>query len=280
MNYELKTPPTDMMLKKTTLLATLMLLPMVAVAQQTDNRPALKLNAKDLSVKGGVDVASSYLWRGKQLAELSLQPLGAIRWKGLQLSAGANLPLHKLEQKEIRMNLSYTLFGVNVGLTDYWHSGVDERDRFFYYKNEEGPHKLEANLGYTHKWFSLQAYMIFYGDDFKPSIKEKQRAYSTYIEAAVPFSIGSVDLDAQLGFTPFKSAGYYTMSMPDDPKEIRPIIQAEYFYAGGFAMVKAALRATKDLSPTEKFHVPVYVELHADPYLKTAHVLCGAGVRF
>lgn len=269
-----------MKLNKRALLAALMLLPTMAMAQQTDDRPTLKVNVTGLSVKGGVDMASSYLWRGKHLADLSLQPYGTIAWKGLQLGAGANLPLHKDEQKEIRLNISYTRYGVNVGLTDYWHSGIDERDRFFYYKNEEGPHKLEANVGYTCKWFSVQAYMFFYGDDFKPSIKEQKRANSTYIEAGVPFSVGGVDLDASIGFTPFKSAGHYTLKLPEDPNEIRPIIQADYFYAGGFAVVKASLRASKDLSPSEKFHVPVFVELHTNPYLKTAHMMCGAGIRF
>jgi hypothetical protein len=269
-----------MTIRKGMLFAVLLLFSTAAMAQRTDQRPALRLNVEGLNVKGGVHLASSYLWRGTQLADISLQPYGTIEWKGLKLGASSNLPIHEDVQKEIRMKISYTLFGVNIGLTDYWHSNIDERDRFFYYKNEDGPHKLEANLGYSNKWFSLQAYMFFYGDDFKPTIKEKQRAYSTFIEAAVPFSIGGVDLNATIGISPTKSAGYYTVKLSDDPKEIRPIIQAEYFYSGSFAVVEAALRATKNFSTSDRFSIPAYVELHTNPYLKTAHMMCGVGLEF
>ena len=247
-------------------------------------RPALTLNPKSLKVSGGIDLVSAHLWRGTKLAEQSLMPHGEVSWRGLSLSAGATLPLHKDETKEIRLRLGYSLYGFNVGLTDYWHSGIDERDRFFVKENGDGPNKLEANIGYTCKWFSLQAYTFFFGNDFLPFINipgnRQKRAYSTYVELNVPFRVGGVDLDASMGITPFKSAGHYTITVEQDGNQLKPIVQGDYFYAGGFSCIKAALRGTKTIQITQGVRLPVFVELHTNPYMQTVDMMCGLGVRF
>ncbi len=242
---------------------------------------ATAATADSVSVTAGAGVVSSYMWRGTEQAGLSLQANASVEWKGAALSFTANNPMHKGETKEIVLRLEYRRWGANIGLIDYWHSGIDKKDRFFKYGKDDGPHKLELNAGYTHRWFSVQAYLCFFGNDFRPSLTEPQRAYSTYIELCVPWQFRhGLKVEGMLGICPWKSAGQYYGELVEENGKARPVITAEYLYAGGFSAVKAAVRVTKDISLPAGLQLPVFAELHANPYMQTANVSCGAAVRF
>ena len=222
----------------------------------------------------GADLLSRYMWRGQHLGDVSIQPQLSVGWKGLKINAEGNIGFESKDTRELDVTLEYSKFGFNIGVTDYWTSGVDENNRYFYYP-KHGPHQLEGNLGYSCKYFSLQAYSIFWGNDFKIS---GEQAYSTYIELGVPFKLGGVDWEVKAGMTPFKSAGYTETTEQTLPSGVkRDVTKCYYFYAEGAACVMASIRATKNLDLTFA-ELPVFAELHANPYLQTADLLFGVTI--
>ncbi|MBQ8712808.1 MAG: hypothetical protein IJ551_08355 [Prevotella sp.] len=219
------------------------------------------------------DVVSHYMWRGRDMGGISIQPEVSVKWKGLGLAAEGSVGFDTNDTKELDVTLSYERYGFNVGVKDYWTSGEDENDLYFNYQ-KRGAHQLEANIGYGCKYGSLQAYTFFWGNDFKIN---GQQAYSTYLELSVPFKLGGADWTLAVGGTLFESAGYKESEV--EHTETGDIIHNKYnfFYAEGPACVMASLRATKTLD-LNFVHLPVYVEFHANPYLQTAHLLFGLSI--
>lgn len=223
---------------------------------------------KEIEAYFDTDIVSHYLWRGQDISGPAVQPEAYVSYKGLTLKMEGSAALRRDEISEIDLLLGYEYEGFNIGVTDYWTTGIDEYDRYFHY-NSHGPHQLEANIGYSWKYGSLQAYTIFAGNDYKVS---GSRAFSTFIEYSVPFTLADVDWTASVGITPFESSGMAvpeTNSLTGDTQ-----VKGVYFYAESFACNMVALRATKTLQ-FGSFHLPLYAEFHANPYLSTAHFLFG-----
>jgi hypothetical protein len=223
------------------------------------------------------DFVSRYMWRGADQAGPSFQPALNLAWKGLSLNVAGSTPLEKDGGiQDIDITLGYSLFGVNIGVIDYWTADVDSRNRYFYFGGEmECPHQLEANLGYTCKYGSLQAYTMFYGNDYKI---DGSRAYSTYIELSVPFRLGGLDWDVRAGITPMESAGTtYEEKVVTASGKMKTYTRGDWFYGESFTCNMASVRATKNLV-FKYFKVPVYVELHTNPYLQRANLVLGVSI--
>jgi len=223
------------------------------------------------------DLVSRYMWRGVDQAGVSFQPALNLSWQGLSLNVAGSTPLEKDGGvQDIDITLGYSLFGVNIGVIDYWTANVDPRNRYFYYGGEmECPHQLEANIGYTCKYGSLQAYTMFYGNDYKI---DGSRAYSTYIELSVPFRLGGLDWDVRAGVTPMESAGTtYTEQVVTETGRTKTVTRGDWFYGESFTCNMASVRATKNLE-FKHFKVPVYVELHTNPYLQRANLVLGISI--
>lgn len=271
-------------MKKMILLAlmAIALLPTTILAQETTNYN--DLNANDLEIElvpdndfkayVQADLVSHYMWRGADMGGISIQPELGISWKGLSLSAFGNAGFDKDDVKEIDITLGYKLAGFNIGVTDYWSSGIDPEDRYFFYKEKETPHQLEANIGYTCKYFGLQAYTVFWGNDYKIN---GDRAYSTFIELSVPFRAGGLDWDARVGITPMESAGYTSTLTVSSIYGDMSVLEPHYFYGEGFTCNMASIRATKNLQ-YKSLRLPVFAEIHTNPYLQKAHFLVGISV--
>lgn len=217
-----------------------------------------------------VDFVSHYMWRGQDKGNVSLQPEAYVSWQGLTLKLEGSIGLDSSDGQDLDVTLGFERFGFNIGVIDCWESGLDPNDRYFYYQ-KKGAHRLEANIGYSWKYGSLQAYTIFWGNDYRTS---GERAYSTYVELSVPFKLGGVDWKLSVGGTPFESAGNTELV------EVEGIFDGEiygrnhYYYAEGPACVMASLRATKTIN-LGFAHIPVFAELHTNPYLQKATFLCG-----
>lgn len=243
----------------------------VAMAAMATGMPVNAQN-DDNKVESYVDVdfASHYMWRGQDKGGVSIQPEAYISWEGLTLKLEGSAGFESKDAKELDVTLGYECFGFNVGVIDRWSTGLDANDRYFYY-GERGGHRLEANIGYSWKYGSLQAYTIFWGNDFRIS---GEKAYSTYVELSVPFKLGGVDWKVAVGGTPFESAGRI------DILENQGILGNEthgilnYYYADGPACVMASIRATKTID-LGIVHIPVFAELHTNPYMQKATFLCG-----
>ena len=256
------------------------LLPTTTLAQEEQEAPEVEwvvevVKEKEVNAFVQASLVSRYLWRGTDLGGISIQPEAGISWKGLSLSAFGNAGFDKNDAQEFDLTLGYEYKGFKIGVTDYWFTGVDPEDRYFFYNEKETAHQLEANLGYTCKYFSLQAYTMFWGNDYKIN---GDRAYSTYVELSIPFHVGGLDWDARVGITPMESAGYTTTRTAQTILgDNLTIEEPHYFYGEGFTCNMASIRATKNLQ-YKSLRLPIFVEIHTNPYLQKANFLVGISV--
>ena len=220
------------------------------------------------------DIVSHYMWRGQDRGGFTVLPAMSASWQGISLGVVGSTGFSSDDEKEIDVTLGFERWGFNIGVTDYWETGVDEKNRYIFFKEDECAHQLEGNIGYSCKYFSLQAYTLFWGRDNKWN---GERAYSTYIELGVPFSLGGVDWNLRGGFTPFESAGTRTPRQ-EDGYYYSGKYDYDFYYAEGFACIEAALRATKTLDIGFS-KMPVFAELNVNPYLQTAQFVFGVTIQ-
>ena len=198
----------------------------------------------------GGDVVSSYIWRGQDLGDVSLQPTLGIGYKGLSLTAWGSVGLSDpSDTKEFDLTLGYTIGGLNIGITDYWfNSGLDPENRYFKYDAHVTNHVFEANVGYDFGFANLQWFTNFAGND--GINKDGKRAYSSYVELSVP----TVDWTAMAGAVPFST---------------------DFYGADGFAVTNLALKATKEIKVSESFSIPVFGQVIANPNSQKAYLVIG-----
>ena len=202
------------------------------------------------------DIVSSYIWRGQDLGDVSLQPTLGIGYKGLSLTAWGSVGLTNSDDtKEFDLTLAYTTGGFNIGITDYWfNAGLDPDNRYFMYNAHSTNHVFEANIGYDFGFASLQWYTNFAGND---GVNESgKRAYSSYVEASVPFKLATVDWTATLGVIPYATTFYNE-------------------WTSGFSVTNLALKATKDIKITDSFSIPIFGQVVANPRTQKAYLVLG-----
>ncbi len=155
------------------------------------------------------DIVSSYIWRGQDLGSAAVQPTLGVGYKGLSLTAWGSYGLvNTADTKEFDLTLAYTTGGFNIGITDYWFSaGLDPDARYFKYDAHGTNHVFEANIGYDFGPLSLQWFTNFAGNDGLN--KDGKRAYSSYVEVAVPFRLATVDWTATAGVVPWATTSYH-----------------------------------------------------------------------
>ena len=237
---------------------------------------SMTLSAQE-SIKTSIraDVVSRYIWRGKDKAGFSIQPKVEAIWRGLSLKACGSAGLEKGDYQELNLGLRYKLGCFNIGVTDYWQTGIDQDNRYLYYDAHQGAHLFEANIGFDCKFFSLQAYTMLGGNDFK---LDGERAYSTYIEFGVPFKLGGLAWETTVGVTPMESAGRWELqSRVTREFGVRDVNIRVWDYANSFACCNASLRCTKDLD-LGAVRMPVFAELIANPYLKKTSIIFGFSI--
>lgn len=204
------------------------------------------------------DVVSSYIWRGQDLGSAAVQPTFGVGYKGLSLTAWGSYGLsNKDDVKEFDLTLAYSTGGFNIGITDYWFSaGLDPDARYFKYDAHGTNHVFEANIGYDFGVASLQWFTNFAGND--GTNNDGKRAYSSYVEASVPFKLATVDWTATAGAVPFATTSYGT---------------------SGFAVTNLTLRATKDIRVTDSFSIPIFGQLTGNPCSQKAYLVLGFTLR-
>ena len=200
------------------------------------------------------DIVSSYIWRGQDLGSTAIQPTLGVGYKGLSLTAWGSVGIaDPSDTKEFDLTASYTVGGLNIGITDYWfNTGLDPRNRYFKYDAHGTNHVFEANLGYDFGFASLQWFTNFAGNDGVN--KDGKRAYSSYAEVVVPFKLASVDWTATAGAVPFATDFYGTT---------------------GFAVTNLALMATKDIKVTDSFSIPIFAQVAANPCTQKSYLVLG-----
>lgn len=200
------------------------------------------------------DFVNEYIWRGQELGDVAVQPTFGVHFKGLSLTAWGSYGLtNKDDVKEFDLTLGYAIGGFNFGITDYWFSeGLDPDARYFKYDAHGTNHVFEANIGYDFGVASLQWFTNFAGND--GTNKDGKRAYSSYVEASVPFKLATVDWTATAGAVPYATTTYGTT---------------------GFAVTNLTLRATKDIKVSKSFSIPIFGQLTANPCAQKAYLVLG-----
>ena len=237
-------------MKKIVLLAMGLVMSMTAMAQDE-----IESESKIETTISG-DIVSSYIWRGQDLGNVSLQPTLGIGYKGLSLTAWGSVGLTNSDDtKEFDLTLAYTTGGFNIGITDYWfNAGLDPDNRYFMYNAHSTNHVFEANIGYDFGFASLQWYTNFAGND--GTNKSGKRAYSSYFEVNVPFKLATVDWTATAGAVPYATTFYNG-------------------WTSGFSVTNLALKATKDIKITDSFSIPIFGQVVANPRTQKAYLVLG-----
>ena len=200
------------------------------------------------------DFVSSYIWRGQDLGSVAVQPTLGLGYKGLSLTAWGSYGLTNPDDvKEFDLTLAYSTGGLNIGITDYWFSaGLDPDARYFKYDAHGTNHVFEATVGYDFGPVALAWYTNFAGNDGVN--KDGKRAYSSYVEANLPFRIVGVDWTATAGAVPYATTSYGTT---------------------GFAVTNLSLRATKDIKVTDSFSIPIFGQVTGNPCSQKAYLVLG-----
>ncbi|MBQ7552775.1 MAG: hypothetical protein IJT46_00260 [Bacteroidaceae bacterium] len=219
---------------------------------------AMKAQDNVLSVEISADFVSQYIWRGLDAGNASLQPTLGISYKGLSVSAWGSIGLvDSSDTNELDLTVSYSAGGFNVGITDYWFNvGADPESHYFKYSTHSTNHLFEANVGYDFGLASIQWYSNFAGNDGLNN--SGKRAYSSYVELAVPFSLGDIQWNAMIGAVPYAT---------------------DFYGTDGFAVTNLSLLAVKEITVSDKFGIPVFAGINANPYDKRAYLVFGLTLR-
>lgn len=232
----------------------------------------------------GLDLVSHYMWRGTDMGGISVLPYGKLGWHDFSAQLWGSTGFDNDDAKRLNITLGYKYKMFNIGVTDYWTSGMDYSGRSLYFEWDpvKNGHQLEANIGVDFGFLSLQAYTMVWGNDFKYKTQvdtqyrlDGERAFSTYIEARFPFYAAGLDWDICAGITPFESA--YGVAEGGSIAGLT-IMERQHFYADKTALIMASIRATKRLEFGD-IKVPLFAELHTNPYMKKANLLVGVSVQ-
>lgn len=190
----------------------------------------------------GADLVSSYVWRGAHQTSVAVQPSMGLTVGGFSVTAWGSVPFSGTA-KEVDFTVGYEIAGFSVAITDYWWAG-EGAYKYFEYSAHQTEHHFEASLSYslpTEKFpLSLSWNTMFAGEDYYKV--DGERAYSTFISAAYPFSIKEIDLEAEVGITPW-----------------------EGMYADDFSIVSIGLKAAKEIRITDEFFFPAFAQIIANP---------------
>lgn len=193
------------------------------------------------------DFVSQYVWRGLKCGGVSVQPSLGIEYKGLSLSAWGSIGFNPTDTKELDLTLGYANYNFCVGITDYWF----DTQSYFKYKANTTSHVFEAFVGYDFKYVSLTWYTNFAGNDGLNS--KGKRAYSSYFEINVPFTLATCDWNFTVGCVPYATT---------------------FYNASTFAVTNVALSASKDIK-IKNFTLPLFASLIANPNEKSAAFVFG-----
>jgi len=200
------------------------------------------LNAQDTTkaspVSLGMDLYSTYVWRGTVFSGPSLQPYVTLTLGGFKLGAWGSQGFDGFQ--EMDLFASYSLkFGLTMGITDYYYPGKN----YFDLTDTSGAHGFEVNLGYSIAGFSVSGnYML----------NEAGGAGTTggdmYFELG--YSISNFSIFAGAG------DGWHTSD-------------------GEFMLCNIGVGATKEIKITDNFSIPVIGKVILNPEKEQFYIVAG-----
>ncbi|MFI3285811.1 MAG: hypothetical protein R3Y08_04080 [Rikenellaceae bacterium] len=204
-----------------------------------------------VTLSGGADIVSSYVWRGAYTSAASFQPGVELAAGNFAVGAWGSTPFDTTcSLSEVDYYVSYSLGNLGVTVTDYWWDGA----AMPYF---DGGHYYEAALSYSFGEsfpLSLSVSTMFAGADTDVN---GDQLYSTYVEVGYPFEVGDVALDVAVGLTP--QAG---------------------MYADDFGVCNVSATASKAVAITDSFELPMFVSAIVNPAGDRAYLLFGTSLSF
>ena len=200
-------------------------------------------------VHGRADLVSNYVWRGSdQNSGFSVQPYLSMHYKGITLLANGSQSLTNAKDapQEFDLNLSYSIKGFTLTVSDYWWNGMAAP-----YGHYSDGHHFEGTLSYSFLEscklpLTLSWSTWFAGDDdYKAGDNgEMERAFSTYISAQFDFKLPhDITLSPAIGFTPWEGV-----------------------YHDKACVTDISLKASKSIAITDRFSLPLFVQCIVAPH--------------
>ncbi len=215
----------------------------------------------------GADLVSRYIWRGKDFGNSpAIQPNVTFSVAGFKIGAWGSFGFVPYTEQindstsvnmgnyaEVDPFVSYTLKGFTLAVTDFFtiNGLTPNSGNYFNYKNSTTGHTFEISLAWAGPdKFPLQLFVgtLVYGAD-KGKDSEGNYGlgttnnYSTYFEAAYPFTIKGVGVKPFIGGIPFGSSWYCPTS----------------------GIVNAGLTVSKTLQITKEFGLPLFTSIVVNP---------------
>lgn len=215
--------------------------------------PAATFAQDKVEAEVGADLVSKAIWRGQDLGGVSVQPSLTVSYKGLSLNVWGSVGFESEDAKEIDLTLAYEVGGLNLSITDYWVAYKGDGAKYFKYGAHSTAHVFEAHIGYDFGPIALDWYTNFAGCDGVN--KDEKRAYSSYMTAIVPFNLGGLEWEAEVGATPWATDYYEGVN--------------------GFAVCDLSLTASKEITVTESFSIPAFAKLTFNPAADNAYFTFG-----
>lgn len=203
----------------------------------------------------GADIVSSYVWRGvpqdrivtgnPSLGSPNIQPYVSFTTGGLTIGSWASSSFLG-NVKEVDLYATYAFSSaLALTVTDYNWGFTNS---YFNYGTGTD-HIFEASLAYTGGAFSATLNSMFAGAD---KLANGNNAFSSYVELGYQVSpLAKVFLGAALTESPL------------------------VYYTTGFGITNVGIKVSKSIAITDKFSLPVYGILGANPYAKNAFFVAG-----
>jgi hypothetical protein len=207
--------------------------------------------AQAQSVDLGADIMSRYVWRGTDFGNTAaIQPSLSYSSGGFTVGAWGSFDLSPVNGTAVNENDLYASYAFetsagtfSLSVTDFYFSNPG--NEFFDY-SDTGAHVIEPGLSYSGP-VSLSASINAHGADSE-----------VWLEAGVPFSVQDVDLSVALGGTPNDGSAYYGTDADTDA-----------------AITKLSLTASKGISITESFTLPISASYYLNPYSERSYFIFG-----
>lgn len=222
--------------------------------------PAVSDAQDRVEAEVGADLVSSYIWRGQDLGNVSIQPSIGIAYKGFSLSAWGSVGFEKSDTKELDLTLGYGIGGFSVSVTDYWFTGGPA---YFHYGAHNTSHTFEAQIGYDFGFLAVNWYTNFAGSVGCNS--DGDRAYASYFSLEAPFKLGGIDWAVSLGATPWENDFYTGGNNAEHSKDM----------INGFAVCEVGIKAAKEIPVTKRWSLPLFAQVVWNPSTEGAHFVAG-----
>lgn len=212
---------------------------------------SLLLPAKGQDIFIGADFVNNYMWRGTKNGNAAIQPTIGLESGAFSVAACGSTEF-KDENNELDLILTYTQKNIMLYISDMYTQNDDQKSNYFSYSPHTTGHLLDAGIIYTLSPklpLSIGWYTLIAGNDYKENNK---RAYSSYIELKYPFTCKEIEFEIEAGITPWQGA-----------------------YANKLNVTNIALRAGKELRITDRFALPLFAQLGANPYEKKVYFVFG-----